>query len=394
MIARYLRLLPEIFAIAAVCAAHYYLYSWLMHSERMKDLEAYRGRVKVCFMASAVFVWLGIILQMPMFSRALPYSPWQTWTRGLAIAYGISVCMLFGIACGGRLFRRMVPHREPVNPARRTLLKATANAALATPLAVTAFGIIIERQRFVMKEVSIAIPNLPKDLQGLTLVQLTDMHVSPFLSVSELARAVDMANEAKAKIALVTGDLISTKGDPLDGCLRELGRLRAEAGVFGCMGNHEIYAHSEDYTQVEGAKLGMRFLRSQAQELRFGDAVLNLAGIDYQRIGEVYLPTAGELLAKGANTVNVLLSHNPDVFPVAAGQGWDLTLSGHTHGGQVTFELLSRQLNIARFFTPYVQGVYERDGKSIFVSRGLGTVGVPARIGAPPEVALIKLCAT
>jgi predicted MPP superfamily phosphohydrolase len=92
--------------------------------------------------------------------------------------------------------------------------------------------------------------------------------------------------------------------------------------------------------------------------------------------------------------LNVLLSHNPDVFPVAASKGFDLTMAGHTHGGQVDFEILEHHVNIARFFTPYVYGRYEREGKSIFVTRGIGTVGAPARLGAPPEVALIRLCAS
>ena len=91
---------------------------------------------------------------------------------------------------------------------------------------------------------------------------------------------------------------------------------------------------------------------------------------------------------------NVLLSHNPDVFPVAASQGFDLTISGHTHGGQVNFEILEQGVNIARFFTPYVYGHYVHDDRSLFVTRGIGTVGAPARLGAPPEVALIRLCAS
>jgi predicted MPP superfamily phosphohydrolase len=89
---------------------------------------------------------------------------------------------------------------------------------------------------------------------------------------------------------------------------------------------------------------------------------------------------------------NVLMSHNPDVFPVAAKQGYDLTISGHTHGGQVRVEILREDLNVARYFTPFVDGLYEEGGRSIFVSRGIGTIGLPARLGAPPEVALLRLC--
>jgi predicted MPP superfamily phosphohydrolase len=93
-----------------------------------------------------------------------------------------------------------------------------------------------------------------------------------------------------------------------------------------------------------------------------------------------------------AGVFNVLLSHNPDVFPVAARQGYDLTVAGHTHGGQVRVEILREDLNIARFFTPYVDGLYREQGRTIFVSRGIGTIGLPARLGAPPEVALLRLC--
>lgn len=91
--------------------------------------------------------------------------------------------------------------------------------------------------------------------------------------------------------------------------------------------------------------------------------------------------------------LNVLLSHNPDVFPVAAEKGFDLTIAGHTHGGQITVEILGDAVNFARFYTPYVYGRYEQQEKFIYVSRGLGTVGMPVRVGAPPEVSLIKLCA-
>jgi hypothetical protein len=259
------------------------------------------------------------------------------------------------------------------------------------PVAATAFG-IITRNRFQVSEVHIPVPNLAKDLDGLKIVQLSDIHLSPFLSERELARAIDMANETRAQIALVTGDLITRRGDPLDACLGQLARLRADAGVFGCLGNHEIYTESEDYVTVQGRRLGIEFLRQEARGLRFSGAAINIAGVDYQRKRYPYLKGAEKLVAPG--TLNILLSHNPDVFPVAARQGFDVTIAGHTHGGQVDFELLHQHMNVARYFTPYVRGLY-REGKSfVYVSSGLGTIGVPVRIGAPPEISLVRLCAT
>src|SRR5205085_4350798 len=133
--------------------------------------------------------------------------------------------------------------------------------------------------------------------------------------------------------------------------------LKADAGVFGCMGNHERYAQVEAYLKDAAARVGIRFLRSQSQQLRFGNSVLNLAGVDYQSLAgkQEYLRGADRLVAPGA--CNILLSHNPDVFPVAAHQGYNLVLAGHTHGGQVTVEILEQSINPARFFTPYVYGL-------------------------------------
>jgi predicted MPP superfamily phosphohydrolase len=104
-----------------------------------------------------------------------------------------------------------------------------------------------------------------------------------------------------------------------------------------------------------------------------------------------YLKGAEELIVPAA--FNVMLSHNPDVFPTAAAQGYRLTIAGHTHGGQVDVEILHRHVDVARYFTPFVQGLYQRKDSSVYVSNGLGTIGVPIRLGAPPEVSVLRLCA-
>jgi predicted MPP superfamily phosphohydrolase len=274
---------------------------------------------------------------------------------------------------------------------RRTFLTAAGAGLSVLPAAGTVFG-IVRRNQFRVSEVKIPIPNLPKDLEGFRMVQITDVHLSPFLSEAEFARAIDMANETRADLALVTGDLISRRGDPLDACLRQLARLRAGSGVLGCLGNHEVYTKTQDYVTAQGRRIGVEFLRGEARTLRFGGAAINFAGVDYQKFGAPYLKGAEQLLAPGV--VNILLSHNPDVFPVAAAQGYDLTIAGHTHGGQVDVEILNQHWNVARYFTPYVLGLYSAGKSSVYVSSGLGTIGVPVRLGAPPEVSLLQLCAT
>ena len=167
--------------------------------------------------------------------------------------------------------------------------------------------------------------------------------------------------------------------------------MRASDGVFGCLGNHEGYLRVEAYTAAECRRMGIDILRGRRRRLSFGKTHLYLVGIDYQKMGGPYLVGPG--IRTGEVCFNLLLSHNPDVFPVAAAQGHDLTISGHTHGGQINLEVFGHPLSFARFYTPYIYGTYRQGGSLLYVSRGIGTVGIPLRLGAPPEVNLIRLCA-
>jgi predicted MPP superfamily phosphohydrolase len=279
----------------------------------------------------------------------------------------------------------------PTSAGRRHALNAAGNLAVAAPLVAIGYGALIERTRFRVREVDTFVPGLAPGLDGLRILQLSDIHMGPFLSESDLARVVDMGMELKPHLAVITGDLISTHGDPLDACIRQLARVKADAGVFGCMGNHEHYARAEDYVEKAGARAGIRFLRSHSQQLQFGGSTLNLAGVDHQLSthGKQYLVGAERMVVPGA--FNLLLSHNPAVFPVAARQGYNLMLSGHTHGGQISVEIYDESITPARFFTRYIYGLYHAQGAAAYVTRGIGTIAVPVRIGAPPEITVIRL---
>jgi uncharacterized protein len=349
---------------------------WLPHTFRQRRL------IWLGAAASTALLVLGYLLE---FQRVLVRFPvhWWTW---LECASLVETMWLIGLSLALLVWRR-TPRFDPT---RRKLLQ-TAGAGLSiAPLAATAFG-IVRRNQFRVSEVAVPIRGLPRDLHGLRIVQITDIHLSPFLSEREFSAAIDMANETRANIALVTGDLITRPGDPLDACLRQLARLRAEAGVLGCLGNHEIFANTENYVTEQGRRMGIDFLRHRARQLRFGNAAINFVGVDYQRMHTLYLRGTEQLIVPGA--VNVMLSHNPDVFPVAAAQGYHMTIAGHTHGGQVDVEILHQHIDVARYFTPFVQGLYRRGDASVYVSNGLGTIGVPVRLGAPPEVSVLRLCA-
>jgi len=277
------------------------------------------------------------------------------------------------------------------NPGRRRALQTAGKVLMAAPFAAIGYGGLVQRTDFQVRQTDIPVEGLPADLDGFEILHLSDIHLSPFLSEAELARVIDACRELHPKLAVVTGDLISSYGDPLEACIRQLARLRSDAGIYGCLGNHEHVAMAEDRAAAAGARAGIHFLRGANAQLRFGAATLNVAGVDYQPVShrDRYLRGAGRLVQPAA--FNLMLSHNPDVFPVAVRQGYNLMLAGHTHGGQVTMEIFEQTLNPARFFTPYVCGLYRSGGAAAYVTPGIGTIGVPARLGVPPEISLLRL---
>jgi hypothetical protein len=311
----------------------------------------------------------------------------SVWTFGLFGSY--CVAAIWRVAGWLRRKRSPAGVAVPAGLSRRDLVSSFAKVTIGAPFAVAAYGTFIGRDRFELREVELVFPNLPPSLDGLRIAQITDIHAGPYLAVKDVERVVAMANETRPHLTVVTGDLITSQGDPLEQTIQRLGALKSDAGIWGCMGNHEEYARSRSFTEANSRKLGIEFLRHRREILRFGDARLNLAGVDYQWQARPYLVRAGSLIEPGA--FNLLLSHNPDVFPRAAELGYDLVLGGHTHGGQVTVEIVEQWANPGHFFTPYVVGEYHIDKSALYVSRGIGTVNLPMRIGALPEVTLVRL---
>jgi len=309
------------------------------------------------------------------------------------------------------------------NPSRRYFFRTATMAAGVAPFVSVMYGFAAERLNYQIREAELPIANLPPALNGLKIAQLSDIHMSGYMPRSQVRRAVDMANELNADIAFVTGDFITGARDPLGECIDELSRLRAPFGVWGCNGNHEIYARAEEAAQQYFARYGMRLLRSENAQIAVNGASFNLIGVDYQRERALngrrvqMLPDIEPLIRR--DMPNILLSHNPNSFNRACELGIELSLAGHTHGGQIQVEILDHRLSPARFITDYVAGVYHRplflpahDDRAwhaahstsqfgisavngplsvLYVNRGLGTVGAPVRLGVPPEITLLTL---
>ena len=315
---------------------------------------------------------------------------------------------------------------------RRALFRYAAFVAGGVPFVAATYGFAAGRLRYTVERVDVPVANLPPELEGLRIAQLSDIHIGDYMPPHEIARAVAMANDLNPDISFVTGDFVSGEGDPLDACISELAKLRAPLGVWGCNGNHEIYAGVEDEEERLFAEKGMRLLRARSEVIEHNGARFNLIGVDYQRDHMVAGERTGPMLQEIEHLVrrdmpNILLSHNPNSFPRAAQLGIELSLAGHTHGGQVKVEIVDHDITPARLISPFVAGLYRlpmeqlsaisrqpsgkaQEGDSealtdtssapavngtakaaLYVNRGLGTFGFPVRLGVPPEITLLTL---
>ena len=154
-------------------------------------------------------------------------------------------------------------------------------------------------------------------------------------------------------------------------------------------GNHELHIGASERITREFDRRGVDILRDDVRKARIRGEVLTVLGVDYERASHRSLWTLRRHLP--SRLASLLLAHNPNAFPQAAELGIGLTVSGHTHGGQITLEMLGDEWSPARFVSPYVRGRYELDGSQLYVSRGVGTSGIPVRLGAPPEITLLEL---
>jgi uncharacterized protein len=287
------------------------------------------------------------------------------------------------------------------SPGRRHFLQQAAVLVSATPFVAAGYGLLYGRLDVEVVRQRIRLPRLPKAFKGFRIAQLSDIHMGPFATADYIHRCVAITNELKPDLIVLTGDYIAW--DPGSGrdVVHVLAGLRAPHGVFGCLGNHESESETEQFITALFASQGVRVLRQERKTIQSGGEELNLIGIDDPR-GEseaewqrdIYRRLHQGLVMPG--TVNLLLAHDPSVFMFdrAADLGVDLTLAGHTHGGQLSLNFIDRSLNLSQLLYRYTSGWYEKRGAQLYVNRGIGITGFPIRLGARPEISVFELFRT
>lgn len=270
---------------------------------------------------------------------------------------------------------------------RRQFLQGLATAGLLGVSGAAAYASLFEITDYELTETDIFIRELPASFENFRIVQLSDVHHSSLVSLEEVRRVVRLAQSAGGDMVVLTGDYTTARRNYIEPCAEALGALAAPAGVWAVLGNHDHYTDGE-LTRRALVRHGIGVLDNQHTKITRGTDALQLAGIDDWSWG--YADWTGALGGLDLKRPTLLLSHEPQVFDLPETEGISLILSGHTHGGQVSFPFVGAP---ARFFEAfkYIRGRYERAGTQLYVSRGTGVVGLPIRFGARPEIAVLRL---
>ncbi len=318
---------------------------------------------------------VAVLISVP-YLRQL-HSPWHTTAPALSTYLALgwwSACAMFDLLMA------------PAALAVRAGMPMSATWGLAGTIAlVLGADAVLGRPR--LRRRVVRVEGLPPALDGYRIGQISDVHCGPHVSEERVSSWVSRLNALDLDLVTVTGDLITHGSSHVEAVARALGGLRAKDGAFACMGNHDYFTDGEHLVRAL-ERGGLTVLRNRGVVVRRGDARLYVAGVDDTWTSRDDVERALAKRPEGVPTV--LLAHDPDLFPQAQTHGVELTLSGHTHGGQLGVPGV-RRLSLARFITRWTAGLY-REGRSwLYVNRGVGTTGPPARLGAPPELAVITL---
>lgn len=271
---------------------------------------------------------------------------------------------------------------------RRQFLSGLAAAPLVAVSATSAYASLIEPHNYVVTETDIFIRDLPGRFEGFRITQLTDIHHSRIVGIDQVRRVVELAGNTKPDLFVLTGDYTTTYRRYVEPCAEALGELKAPDGVWAILGNHDHYTDPELTTRAL-ARRKINVLNNANTIIKRGPDVLQLAGIDDWSWNGTDWRRA--LHGLSPRQPVVLLSHQPTVFDLDEARTASLILSGHTHGGQIALPVIGAPARFVTQHLKYASGLFKRGDAQLYVSRGTGVIGLPVRLGAKPEIAVLRL---
>jgi predicted MPP superfamily phosphohydrolase len=274
---------------------------------------------------------------------------------------------------------------------RRFLARATYGYA-ATGLALTGYGIASARSVPGVTRRVLTFPGLPPAFDGLTILHISDVHAGTYMERDRMQEVVARANAQRADLVLQTGDMIDYSPSYIPEYVAAFRELHAPLGVITCLGNHDLYTGAAKV--IKGVRdAGQIVVRGETHLIDRNGSTLAIAGIDdpdnWMFDDPQTLAVDRVLEGLPSDAFTILLAHRPGAFDTARQRGVPLTLSGHIHGGQIAIPLVG--WSAGQLITKYVAGHFAAAQSQLYVSRGIGVVGVPIRVFVPPELALFEL---
>lgn len=333
-----------------------------------------------------------------------PFLAWQMmgWLYcGMVAVYivGKTVRHAWGVVASGarrgsgadRLERRTT---HDARLSRRQFLARATYTYAAVGAAVSVQGIWNAFRDPEITRRTLYFPDLPAGLDGLRLLHLSDVHAGIHMEREKMAAIVAQANALRPDLMVQTGDMIDISQRYVPEYVRAFRDLQAPLGVVTVLGNHDRY--TGESAVIRGVRdAGQTLVLNGAHVIERGGAALALLGIDDPHSWTADDPQPFDIAAAlrhappPSEAFRILLAHRPGAFDGAIPRGIPLTLAGHIHGGQFYLPVIG--WSPGRLITKYVMGHFQRGGSQLYVSRGIGVVGVPIRVFAPPEIALFEL---
>jgi uncharacterized protein len=282
------------------------------------------------------------------------------------------------------------PPSGEYSDSRRKLLKISGTTLVGITFGTPLISAVASARDYRITKIPIEFPNLPAGLNGLTIAQVSDVHSGIYMTPNHMMEVVELTNSLNAQMVVLTGDHVDSSDIQIPSVCKAMKQLKSEYGVYGCLGNHDHFATAPKV--AAGLEdVGIRMLVNANRTMTINGEQFSLIGVDDAGHGDANYARLDEALTGvDPQMFRILLSHRPEFFPHAKRAGIDLTLAGHTHGGQVGIEVAGINLNPAYLITKYVRGLFKEEGRQMYVNVGVGMVAVPIRI-VRPEITLITL---
>jgi len=254
--------------------------------------------------------------------------------------------------------------------------------------ALAKFNIEASHQNIDTTEIPIEIANLPEHLHGLRIAQISDLHFGSFLAHEGMERIIELTKSLRPDLILLTGDYVNRWVSEVKQVIPMLGRLEAPLGVYAVLGNHDFYADAEETMHLL-SRHGIKYLDHDSESITVAGSRLWLLGSgDYNKDRRYDL---NDRLARvPADEPKIVMAHSPDTADLPRSHRVDLMMCGHTHGGQIRLPGKGALL-LPTYNRNYDQGLFRLGEMQLFVSRGVGMVGLPFRINCPPQLPILQL---